>query len=58
MWQVAAALVQIIYLILKNKFEKDEAERKRKEVLYAEVKEIVKSGDAGRINDLILRLRG
>lgn len=57
MWQTIAGVIQIIFLIMKNKFERDEAERKRKEALYVEAKEVLKMRDASRVNDLLTRMR-
>lgn len=57
MWQAIAGIIQIIYLLLKNKFEKDEEIRKQKEAMKNEAKEAIKSMDTNRINDTILRLR-
>lgn len=57
MWQTVAGVIQILFLVLKNKFERDEAERKRKEALHEEAKDAVKSRDISRINSVIERLR-
>lgn len=57
MWAVISGVVQIIFLILKNKFEKDEVKRKAKEALHAEVGEAIKSHNVSRINVLIGKLR-
>lgn len=54
---IIGASVQLVFLILKNKFEHDEAEKKRKEELYAQWTEAVKSGDHARITALLDRLR-
>jgi hypothetical protein len=57
MWQVAAGVIQIIYLLLKNKFEKDAEKKKQMEELHVEAKEAIKSRDASRINSVVGRLR-
>jgi len=57
MWQVAVCVLQIVYLIMKNKFEKDAELKKKKEELYVEAKEVLKSGDASRIVGLADRMR-
>lgn len=57
MWQAIAGILQIIFLILKNKIEKDEEVKKRREAMKGEAHEAIKSRDAGRINDIITRLR-
>ncbi len=57
MWQVFAGIVQIIFLILKNKFEKDEEKRKEREQHAKEASEIIKSRDVSRLNNLLTRMR-
>jgi hypothetical protein len=57
MWGVIAGVIQIISLLLKNKFEKDEELKKKKEAMGVEAKEAIKSRDASRINDILIRLR-
>lgn len=57
MWQVIVGILQIVYLLLKNKFEKDVDIKKQKEELHVEVKEAIKSRDVSRINGCIERLR-
>lgn len=57
MWQVAAGVIQIIYLIIKNKFEKDEELRKKREGMRAETEDAIKSRDVSRINNVITRMR-
>ena len=57
MWGVIGGVIQIIFLLLKNKFEKDAELKKKKEDLRVEVKEVIKSRDVSRINDLVSRLR-
>lgn len=57
MWQVVAGVLQIIYLFMKNKFEKDAELRKQKEEIYVEAKEAIKSKDVSRINGVIDRMR-
>ena len=55
---IISGVIQIIYLLLKNKFEQDEVEKKRKESLHAEVKEAILSHDAVAIHTVIKQLRG
>lgn len=57
MWAVVSGIIQIIYLVLKNKFEKDAELKAKKKELYEEAKTVVKSGDVGAINNLVTRLR-
>jgi len=58
MWNMIGGVIQIVFLLLKNKFEKDIEKKKKKEELHNEVKEAVKSGDTSRIVSLIDKLRG
>ena len=57
MWAVISGIIQILYLVLKNKFEKDAELKAKKKELYEEAKVVVKSGDVGQLNNLIQRLR-
>lgn len=57
MWQVIAGVIQIIFLFLKNKSEKDAEEKKRKDELYVEWKAAMASRDSSRINGVIDRVR-
>ena len=57
MWAVVSGVVQILFLILKNMFEKDAELRKKREELRGESQEAIKSGDASRINIVIGKLR-
>lgn len=57
MWAAIAAVAQLIYLIVKNKFDRDDLERKRKEVLHAQWTDAVRSGDVNRINDILAGMR-
>ncbi len=54
---VLGGIVQILYLILKTKFEKDKEERTRKDELFTGWKEVIKSGDTARITDFLSKLR-
>lgn len=57
MWQAIAAIIQLVYLLLTKKFEKDEEAKKRKDELHAEAKEAIRSGDTSRIIGVIDRVR-
>mgnify|MGYP001570854366 CR=1 FL=1 len=57
MWGVVSGIIQIIFLVLKNRFEKDAELKRKREELRSEVNEAVKSRDAGRINRVVNRLR-
>lgn len=50
-------IVQVLALVLKNKFELDAEERKRKNDLHSDWQEIVKSNDPDRITDFLNKLR-
>ena len=50
-------IIQLVFLILKNKFEENSTERKRKEELHKDWVDAVKSGDKSRIHSIIERLR-
>ena len=54
---IIAGVIQILILILKTKFESDEAERKRKDELLTGWKEVAKSNDLSRINAFIDRVK-
>ena len=53
MWQAIAGIVQIIFLILKNKTEKNEEKKKEREAKKNELKEAVKSKSASAVNSII-----
>lgn len=55
--QIVVAVLQILYLILKNKFEKDAEVKKKREELSAEAKEVFISRDPSRIVGLADKLR-
>ena len=57
MWQVVAGIIQIIFLVLKNKFEKDAEEKKRKEALYAQAKTAIKERNLSAITSVLDGLR-
>lgn len=57
MWAAIGGIVQIIFLILQTKFEKDAAERKSKDEALSGWDDAVKSGDPARINAMLLKFR-
>jgi hypothetical protein len=57
MLALISGVLQLIFLILKNKYNQDEDDKKRKEELHVEWADAVKSGDTKRINDMLLKLR-
>ena len=54
---IISAAFQILFLILKNKFEKDAAERARKDALHGEAITAIKANDLSAINSVFDRLR-
>lgn len=54
---IISAVLQLVLLILQNKFEKDSSERKRKDELHARLASAIKAGDRDAINDLLAQLR-
>jgi outer membrane protein assembly factor BamD (BamD/ComL family) len=57
MLPIIAAALHIVFLFLKNSFEKDAVERRRKEELYDEAKQAVTSGNLSAINAVFDKLR-
>lgn len=57
MWPAITAVLQIIYLIFKNRFEKDAEEKEKKRLLYEEAKGAIASRDVSRINNVLGKLR-
>ena len=57
MWMAISAALQLMVIILQNKFDKDKAEQARKEALYAEAKAAIASGDKSSITSVFDRLR-
>lgn len=57
MWTAIGAIFQILYLVLKNKFEKDDVEKTRKQEMYEKAKTAIASRDASRINGILDELR-
>ena len=57
MLAVISGALQLIFLILNNYFEKDKAEKKRKEDLHEKLKDAIKRGDSNAVNDLLSQLR-
>lgn len=53
MWTAIAGIIQILILILQNKFQSDAEERKRKDAALTGWKEVATSGDISRINSFI-----
>ena len=57
MWAVISGVIQIIYLLLKNKMEKDKDVKKQREELQQEATKAIKSRDIGAINSVVGKLR-
>ena len=54
---IISSVLQLIYLILKNKAEKDVKEKARKDALHQEAANAIKSGDLSAINNVFDKLR-
>lgn len=54
---ILTALLQVVLLWFKEKYEKDVDKRKLKEEIRAEIYEALKSRDVSRINGAIDRVR-
>lgn len=57
MWAAIGAILQIVFLFLKDRFEKDAAERARKDILYAEAKTAIANRDLSGITASLDGLR-
>ena len=57
MWGIIGTVLNILWLILKNKFEKDAEERKRKEELHAEATKAILSRNPSAIVGVLDRMR-
>jgi len=57
MWNTIGAILQLIFLVLKNKLEKDEEKKKEKNALSIEASDAIKRGDVSRTNYLLSRMR-
>jgi len=55
--QLISAALQLLYLIFKNKFERDADQRARKEALHAQAATAIKTGNLTLINNLFDQLR-
>lgn len=53
---IIGGVIQIIVMVLKNKFEQDAEERKRKNDLHADWKDVVKSGNPDAITNFLNKL--
>ena len=57
MWAAISGIIQIIFLILKNKFEKDADKKKAHEELHEQAVEAIKTGNAVKLNVVLNKLR-
>ena len=57
MLELIGAIIQIILLIFKNKFEKDNVKKQEKQKLSVEVSNAIKSRDISKLNALVVQLR-
>lgn len=57
MWAAIGAFLQLLYLIFKNKFEKDADEKARKDALHAEAMDAIKNGDLSKYTSVFDQLR-
>ncbi len=57
MWQLIGGIFQLLLLILKDKFERDQKVRERREAQHKEAVDAIKTGDVSRINVVLDRLR-
>ena len=57
MWAAVSGIIQIIFMLLKNKFEKDAELKKKREELHADAKEAIISHDVRNINAILNKLR-
>ena len=57
MWAAVVAVLQIVYLVLQNMFEKNADEKARKKALYDEAKTAIASRDAASINAVLSKLQ-
>lgn len=54
---IFSGVLQLVLLVLQNKFEHDSAERKRKDDLHVQLAAAIKAGNLDNINDLLNQLR-
>ena len=57
MWTAISMVLQILFLIFKNNFEKDKEKREEQRKLYEESKKAIVSRDASAINSVFVKLR-
>lgn len=57
MIKLILAVINMVFLLLSAKFNKDAEDEKKKKELHDEAKEAIKSGDLARINGVIGKLR-
>ena len=57
MIKLIIAVINMVFLLLSAKFNKDAEDEQKKKELHDEAKEAIKSGDLSRVNMLINKLR-
>lgn len=57
MWQSIGAALSLIFLIIKNLFEKDAIVRKQNDDLHKEAKDAILSRDPSRVTSVFDKLR-
>jgi len=57
MLQAIGAVLQIIFLIIKNKFEKDAELKKKREEMSKGAVDAIKNRDVSAINNILVGLR-
>lgn len=57
MWQSIGAALSLIFLIIKNLFEKDATVRKQNDDLHKEAKDAILSRDPSRVTSVFDKLR-
>jgi hypothetical protein len=57
MLEIIGTILQVIFFIFKNKFEKDEKKKKENDALSKQAGEAIKSRDASALNAILIKLR-
>jgi len=57
MLAIISTIFQILYLIIKNKFDKDAEKRKEMNDLHKEAYDALKSANASQLNSLLVKLK-
>lgn len=57
MISLISGVIQLVFLIFNNYFEKDKDEKKRKEDLHAKLADAIKRNDSDAVNNILTQLR-